>query len=541
MSTLIADQTEMKEVGAGHAPHHVLAETDGEASSDISNEVKVGFTASDQRDMQRMGKKQELRRNFRIVSTIGFTTCVMGTWEILLTSNTPGLIAGGRPALFWSLVWAYCGQFFIVLSLAEMASMAPTAGGQYHWVSEFAPRKYQKFLSYASGWLSTISWQSIVALDAYLVGTVVQGLISLNNESYVPTRWQGTLLVFAAAIGMSLFNIFGAKRLPLAEGIFVTCHFFAFIPVIVTLLVLAPKVKAEDVFTGFTDNGAGWPSISLTVMVGQVSSMFVVLGSDSVAHMSEEIENASVVVPKSMIWAFILNIPFAFGLLLSYLFSMPDVQASIDSPTGFPFIYVFHQALKDTAGSTVLVVVILVLLIMITISSLASASRQTFAFARDNGLPFSTWLSSVHPKLHIPVNSILFTCAFSMVMSLINIGSTVAFNALLSLSTVALMATYLICIGCIILRRINNDPPLPPSRWSLGKFGFPVNSMAMIYATWSFFWSFWPNEYQIDAQNFNWACVLFVGLMSISGVVYWVHARKMYDGPVVKVEGRRLA
>lgn len=84
--------------------------------------------------------------------------------------------------------------------------------------------------------------------------------------------------MFASAIGMSIFNIFGAKRLPLAEGIFVTCHFFAFIPVIVTLLVLAPKVDAKDVFTGFTDNGAGWPSLSLTVMVGQVSSMFVVLG-----------------------------------------------------------------------------------------------------------------------------------------------------------------------------------------------------------------------------------------------------------------------
>lgn len=53
--------------------------------------------------------------------------------------------------LFWSLCWAYTGQFFIVLSLAEMASMAPTAGGQYHWVSEFAPREYQKILSYLSG------------------------------------------------------------------------------------------------------------------------------------------------------------------------------------------------------------------------------------------------------------------------------------------------------------------------------------------------------------------------------------------------------
>lgn len=67
------------------------------------------------------------------------------------SANTQGLIAGGLSGLFWSLCWAYLGQFFIVLSLAEMAAMAPTAGGQYHWVSEFAPREYQKVLSYISG------------------------------------------------------------------------------------------------------------------------------------------------------------------------------------------------------------------------------------------------------------------------------------------------------------------------------------------------------------------------------------------------------
>lgn len=52
----------------------------------------------------------------------------MGTWEILLTSNTPALLAGGSAGLFWSVCWAYAGQAFVVLSLAEMASMAPTAG-----------------------------------------------------------------------------------------------------------------------------------------------------------------------------------------------------------------------------------------------------------------------------------------------------------------------------------------------------------------------------------------------------------------------------
>lgn len=128
----------------------------------LDNVVKRGFTANDQRDMQRMGKKQEFRRNFRFLTTVGFTCCVMGTWEILLTSNTQALLAGGSAGLFWSLSWSYLGQTFIVLSLAEMSAMAPTAGGQYHWVSEFAPPRWQKLLSYLSGtWMSMLNCWTI--------------------------------------------------------------------------------------------------------------------------------------------------------------------------------------------------------------------------------------------------------------------------------------------------------------------------------------------------------------------------------------------
>ncbi|UDD64839.1 hypothetical protein AFCA_012041 [Aspergillus flavus] len=553
---LSSGQLELKDIGSARSPH--VEERNGSLDPDLSDDVKAGFTVNDQRDMQRMGKKQELR--VCISGVYGFPTVLTQHLEELphgqhyrfhdLRHGDMGdFIDVYYPSYTFDLVrrltrsqiqhpwsdswWTTCSVLVPSMGILRAVLHRALYGRDViHWVSEFAPRAYQKFLSYASGWLSTISWQSIVALDAYLAGTIVQGLISLNDDGYTPARWQGTLLVFAAAIGMSLFNIFGAKHLPLAEGIFVTCHFFAFIPVIVTLLVLAPKAKAEDVFTGFTDYGSGWPSVSWTVMVGQVSCMFVVL--------AEEIENASVIVPKSMIWAFLLNIPFAFGLLLTYLFCMPDVQSALDSPTGFPFIHVFREAVNNTAGATILVVIVLVLIVMITISSLASASRQTFAFARDNGLPFSNWLGEVNPRLHIPVNSIIVTCLFSMAMSLINIGSTVAFNAMLSLSTTALMATYLISIGCIIARRISCNPPLPPSRWTLGRFGMPVNILAMVYASWSFFWSFWPNAYDVNAENFNWASVLFVGLMGISTIVYWTYARKHYDGPVVKVEGRKF-
>ena len=88
-----------------------------------------------------------------------------------LSSNTQGLTDGGLAGLFWSYLWTFIGFAFVIFSLGEMASMwvgilsplslarcskarptrAPISGGQYHWVSEFAPPQYQKPLSYITG------------------------------------------------------------------------------------------------------------------------------------------------------------------------------------------------------------------------------------------------------------------------------------------------------------------------------------------------------------------------------------------------------
>lgn len=150
------------------------------------------------------------------------------------------------------------------------------------------------------------------------MGGLVQALIVINDAAYTPERWQGTLLTMVAVIAVSSFNIFCAKHLPLAEGIFCSVHFFAFVPVIVCLWVMTPaKQTASEVFLKFTDNGAGWPSIGATVLVGQVSSMFVVLGQDSVAHMAEEVGNAGTVVPQAMMVSFLFNMPFTFILLIT--------------------------------------------------------------------------------------------------------------------------------------------------------------------------------------------------------------------------------
>lgn len=161
----------------------------------------------------------------------------------------------------------------ISASLAEMASMAPTCGGQYHWVTEFAPSEYQKFMSYMTGWMSTRSWQADNASGSFLTGTIIQGLITVNNPDYQPTNWQGTLFVFAMVSLVFVSNIWGARTVPGAQNVLLVVHVGGFLAIIIVLWALAPKTPAKVVFTQFS-NGGGWSNMGLSLMVGQISAIF---------------------------------------------------------------------------------------------------------------------------------------------------------------------------------------------------------------------------------------------------------------------------
>lgn len=60
----------------------LLAVVDEESPSDTSLQDEIngisGDTAQDMRDMLRLGKKQEFKRNFSLISTLGFISIYMG-------------------------------------------------------------------------------------------------------------------------------------------------------------------------------------------------------------------------------------------------------------------------------------------------------------------------------------------------------------------------------------------------------------------------------------------------------------------------------
>lgn len=156
--------------------------------------------------------------------------------------------------------------------------MAPTSGGQYHWVSEFAPPSCQKFLSYIVGWLSALGWQAAVAATGYGAGVGVLYIASMAHPAYIPTAWQGTLVTIAVLLVATFANTVGAKRLPMLEGILLFLHVFGFFAILIPLWVVAPKAPAKEVFTSFSNFG-GWPTQGTAVMVGMLTATASLAGN----------------------------------------------------------------------------------------------------------------------------------------------------------------------------------------------------------------------------------------------------------------------
>jgi choline transport protein len=111
---------------ASHKSAEAHAREDGGIHNDRSQDysmIEKNATTADAHDMQRMGKTQEMRRNFRSITILGFCVVILSTWENILNSSVFALGNGGTAGLIWGYFIVMVGFGFVVASLAEMASM----------------------------------------------------------------------------------------------------------------------------------------------------------------------------------------------------------------------------------------------------------------------------------------------------------------------------------------------------------------------------------------------------------------------------------
>ncbi|UKZ61281.1 uncharacterized protein TrAtP1_002548 [Trichoderma atroviride] len=498
-----------------------------------NDDVDKKGTAADRADMYRMGKTQEMRRNFRFLSIFGFSMILMASWEFSLSVSTIGLVNGGTAGLIWMFFVCWIGFLLVNTTMAEMASMAPTTGGQYHWVSEFSPPQHQKFISYLMGWMCVLGWQTSCASSAFIAGTQIQGLVVLNYPDYVPKPWHGTLITIAVAAFSVLFNTFLARKLPIIESLILVIHVFAFFGILVTLWVLSPRADAKAVFTEFSDGG-GWGSLGGSALVGILAGILPLLGADAAVHMSEELRDAGRSLPQSMILTTVFNGAFGWIMVITFCFCLGDLGEVLESPTGYPFMQVFYNSTQSTSSATAMSVFIVAMTVFSNLTMVATSSRQLYAFARDQAVPFSPWFSKIREGWEVPLNAIITTFLVSALLSLINIGSAVALNSITSLATVSLLSSYIVSTGCMIWRRWTNSPLLP-SKFSLGRWGLGINIASEAFLVLIFVLSFMPGNPNPTAAQMNWNIVIYGGVTIFSLAYYFFRGNRRYDGPVTYV------
>ncbi|KAF2214872.1 hypothetical protein CERZMDRAFT_110431 [Cercospora zeae-maydis SCOH1-5] len=389
-------------------------------------------------------------------------TILQATWENVLLANWFGLYNGGTAGVIWCTIAVWLLMLCMIASLAEMASLAPTAGGQ-------------KPLSYVVGWCYCLGWiAGVPSCCVQLAGMVETMILLMDPEADVSRLYQATLLLYCFLVLCIGFNIFCTQQLPLAEGILLFVHVLGFFVFLLVFWIMGDHAPAERVFREFHDGG-GWGSTGLSCLVGLSTPIWCFIGPDAGAHMSEELKDASLQLPRAMMWAAVLNGILGVTMLISFCFCIQDIELLVNGESDFPIIEMLFNAASSRAATCVLGAMLVVCLFFSTVTTTASDSRQVWAFSRDQVFPFSKWIRFVSPGVDIPTNAIL-------------------------------------CVGlvCAVILR---GEELLPARWSLGSNGGVINDISLTFLAVAFVFSFFPTDVIHGntqwAESFNWAIVIF--------------------------------
>ena len=248
------------------------------------------------------------------------------------------------------------------------------------------------------GWFVVLGWQSALVGLAYTAAQQFLAIAVLSDPSYVIQGWHGSLLTMAIAFFAIIFNTVGMRYLPLLEGVVLVLHVLGFFAVIIVLWVFGPR--SSTAFTEFQDN-SDWGNMGLACLTGLLAPAISLIGADSVCHLSEELHDASKVLPLTMIVAGLSNYVFGFVTIVTLMCNVGDVANALSSPTGQPYVAILLAATGSLRLTMFFTALVGILVVFATINQVTTSSRQLFAFARDQGLPYSNFLAKVRAPLQL--------------------------------------------------------------------------------------------------------------------------------------------
>ncbi|KAH3674313.1 hypothetical protein WICMUC_003385 [Wickerhamomyces mucosus] len=464
-------------------------------------------------------KYDDLRQNFTIWSLLGVGFGLTNSWFGISASLVTGISSGGPMLIVYGIIIIASIAACIGISLSELVSAFPeNSGGQYYWTFQLAPKKYRRFWAYMCGsfaWFGAIftSASVTVSIASAIVGMYVIG----SGREEGPKTWEVFVTFELINAFLAFFNIY-EKPLPAISQTALWTSILSFITITITVLSCSKGnyQTAEFVFSDF-NNATGWSSPGIAFIVGLINPAWSFSCLDCATHMCEEIRQPERKIPLAIMATVAIGFTTSFCYAISMFFSIRNLDDILNSNSGVPILDIFVQSVQNKHGALFLEALVVLTAFGCNISSQTWQARLCFSFSRDNGIPGSRYWKKVNKKTGLPVNAHLMTCFWCGVVGCIYMGSTTAYNAMVTGCIIFLLFSYAIPIVALLIYGRNNIKRGP---FWLGPFGLLANIVVLSWTLFATVFFSFPFTMPVEADTMNYSAVVLVAF-TLYAVVYW--------------------
>jgi amino acid transporter len=403
----------------------------------MSNENDL-LHEEDVKRLHTLGYAQELSRNMGHFSNFAISFSIICILSGGVNSMAQGISGAGGAGI--GIGWIVGGVAALIFSLgmAQIASAFPTAGGLYHWSSILGGR----FWGWLTAWFNLIGL--ITVLAAINVGTFGFFVGAFGKSLGIEAGYMPQLIFMILVTGShALINHLGIKlttKLTDLSGYLILAG-----AVILTgvLFFAAPTHDFSRLwtFTNYSGDAGGgvWPetkSVMLVFFLGLLLPIYTLTGYDASAHTSEETVGAAKRVPTAIIHSVFWAGLFAWIFSCAFVLAIPDMKEA--AAQGWNVFFYVMDAVVPPGIKMALYVAIFIAQYLCGLATVTSASRMTYAFARDDGLPGSSYLKSVSKKWRTPVHAIWATAILAVAFT----AYAKAYSTVVSVTSIALYLSY---------------------------------------------------------------------------------------------------
>lgn len=450
----------------------------------------------------------QFERSIGLISnfSLGFTylsplTAVYSLFALAIT-------LAGPPSIWWILIAAF-GQLLVAIVFGETASQYPITGGLYPWARRLWGRKYAWMAAWIYLWALVVTVASIAEYSAGFVASLFH---------YEATPMHSLLTTIVLLLITMVVNMSGTKNLARVARIGFWCEIISVIALGIYLLIFHRAQPFSIVFDSMgviAKDGSYVTAFFSASLIG----LFMFFGFEACGNVAEEVKNPSRQIPVAMILSIVFGAISAMVSVLGYLLASANLKDIVAGKVSDPIPFILRDALGET-GANLFIVIAVIAMLSCILSLQAALSRLLFSFARDKMLPGSNWIAKLS-KHNVPDNAMILSCLMPLLICIWVYFSPDNLARITAFAVIGIYISFQMVVFASLKQRLNGWRPA--GEWQVGKWGLPINIIALIYGVSAIYLLAQPAD--VDNLFDRWIVLIGLTIVIGSGLVYMLLAK----------------